>query len=202
MLAQASSLRAAGKLDEAQHVLEQAQAIDPKNDRLAAMLTELSTERRQQAAMADAQGWLAKKKPDAALRVIEQALKDNPRHSGLLALQRRVEIEQRQSQLRASQNVLAESRPISLDFRDASLRTVLDVVSRNSGINFILDRDIRPETRVTVYLREARVEDALDLIVSTNQLAKKVIDAKTIVVYPNTPDKQREYQETERLRHG
>lgn len=91
--------------------------------------------------------------------------------------------------------MLTESRPISLDFRDASLRTVLDVVTRHSGINFVLDRDVRADVRVTVLLRQAKVEDALDLITSSNQLAKKVIDARTVVIYPNTAEKHREYQE-------
>jgi general secretion pathway protein D len=195
IVANAAALRAAGKLDEAERELQRAQSLDPQNRRLADLSSDLATERRQQAALAEAEQWVAKKRPDAALRTIEQALKDNPRHAGLLTLQRRLEIDQRQAQLRAAQTSLAETRPISLDFRDASLRAVLDLVSRNSGINFILDKDIRPDTRITVYLRQAKVEDALDLIVSTNQLAKKVMDAHTIVVYPNTPEKQREYQE-------
>jgi general secretion pathway protein D len=69
------------------------------------------------------------------------------------------------------------------------------VVSRNSGISFILDKDIRPDIRVTVYLRSARVEDAIDLITSTYQLSKKLVDARTLLIYPNTPEKQREHQE-------
>jgi general secretion pathway protein D len=195
IVSSAATLRAAGKYDDAERELKRAQALDPKNERLSDLLADLATEKRQQAALAEAEAWIAKKRPDLALRTAEQALKDNPRHAGLLALQRRLEIDQRQAQLRAQQTALAETRPISLDFRDASLRTVLDLVSRNSGISFILDKDIRPDTRVTLYLRQAKVEDALDLIVSTNQLAKKVMDARTIVVYPNTPEKQREYQE-------
>lgn len=195
LLANAAALRAAGKLDDARRELERARTIDPQNARVEAMLAELATEARQGAALADAEQLVAKKRPDAALRVIEQALKDNRRHPALLALQRRLELELRTGQAQASRAQLAETRPISLDFRDASLRTVLDAVSRNSGINFILDRDIRPDTRITVFIRQARVEDALDLIIGTNQLGKKVIDAQTIVVYPNTPDKLREYQE-------
>jgi general secretion pathway protein D len=195
MLSVAELLRAAGSYDEAQRELDRAHTLEPQNRRVASLLAELGTERRQQSALTDAEQWLAKKRPDTALRVVEQALKDNPRHANLLALQRRIEVDQRQAQLRASNTALAETRPITLDFRDANLRTVLDVVSRNSGINFILDKDIRPDTRVTVLMRQARVEDALDLIVSTNQLAKKVVDSQTIVVYPNTPEKQREYQE-------
>lgn len=195
LLSNASALRATGKLEEASKELERARQLDPQNPRVGALLTDLATELRQQAALTEAEAWVAKNRPDAALATITRALKDNPRHAGLLGLQRRIEIEQRQAQARASQTSLAETRPISLDFRDANLRTVLDVVARNSGVSFVFDRDIRADLRVTVYLREARVEDALDLILGTNQLAKKVLDTRTMLVYPNTPDKQREYQE-------
>ncbi|MFG6433457.1 cohesin domain-containing protein [Roseateles sp. LYH14W] len=195
LVSQAARERAAGQLDEAQATLERAKRMDPRNDRLVALVADLRAERRQDAAQQEAQKLIDAQRPEAALRVIAQALKDNPRHEGLVALQRSVEADLRQRQLRASTAVLVETRPISLDFREASLRTVLDVVSRNSGVNFVLDKDIRPDTRITVYMKQARVEDALDLIVGTNQLAKKVLDAKTIVVYPNTPEKQREYQE-------
>lgn len=195
LLSDAAALRAAGKLEEANALLKRAQGLDPQNPRMAALMAELATERRQEEALVEANAWVAKQRRDMALRVIEQALKDNPRHAGLLSLQRRLELEQRQAQVRASQAMLAETRPISLDFRDASLRTVLDIVSRNSGINFVIDKDVRSDTRVTVYLRNAKVEDALDLIVSTNQLTKKVLDSKTIVIYPNTADKQKEHQE-------
>lgn len=195
LVSQAAGERAAGHFDEAQATLERAQRLDMRNHRLAALIADLRVERRQEAALQDAQKLLDAQRPESALRLIAQALKDNPRHEALVALQRSIEADLRQRQLRAATAVLAESRPISLDFRETSLRTVLDVVSRNSGINFVLDKDIRPDTRITVYMKQARVEDALDLIVGTNQLAKKVLDAKTIVVYPSTPDKQREYQE-------
>lgn len=195
LLTQFEARRGAGKLDDAQALLERAQAVDPQNRRVEALVAELAIERRQQAALVEAEGLVGKGRPEQALRIAAQALKDNARHPGLQSLHRRLEAEQRLAQLKSSQAVLGEARPISLDFRDANLRTVLDVVSRNSGINFILDKDIRPDVRVTVFLRQARVEDALDLVVGTNQLAKKVVDAQTIVIYPNTPEKQREYQE-------
>lgn len=195
LIASAGSLRAQDKVDEAQQQLQRAKQIDPANARVESMLAELDTHRRQLAALSRAQRLADEQKPEAALRVLEAALKDNARNPSLVALQRKLELDLRQSHWSASRPVLAETRSISLDFRDANLRTVLDVVSRNSGINFILDRDIRPDVRVTVLLRQAKVEDALDLITGTNQLAKKVIDPQTVVIYPNTPDKQREYQE-------
>ena len=194
-VAEAGALRATGKLDEAQARLERTLKLDPTNERLTSQLAALAIERQQRDALTDAQAMVARGDTDAALARIAQALQDNPRQDGLLKLQRQLEMARRQELLGNSQAVLAELRPISLDFRDAPLRTVLDVVSRASGINFVFDRDLRGDARVSVYLRQARVQDALDLITTTNQLAMKVIDAKTVLIYPNTADKQREYQE-------
>lgn len=194
-VSEAGALRASGKLDEAQVRLERTLALDPENERLKGQLQSIANERRQRDALAEARALVAQGDHEGALRRISLGLQDNPRHDGLLQLQRQLESARRQELLSGSQAALAEVRPISLDFRDAPLRTVLDVVSHTSGINFLFDRDLRGDNRVTVYLRGARVQDALDLITGTNQLAMKVIDAKTVLIYPNTPDKQREYQE-------
>jgi general secretion pathway protein D len=194
LVVDAASARSAGRLDDAEAILRRALAFDSAG-RAQSLLDELVIERRQRKSLADAQSLLARKQADAALRLVGEALKDNPRNAELLALQRRLAADARDRQVFAAQSGLAESRPISLDFRDANLRTVLDMVSRHSGLNFILDKDIRSDVRVSVFLRSARVEDAIDLIVSTNQLAKKVLDDRTILVYPSTPEKLREHQE-------
>lgn len=195
LIAEGVAARAAGKLDEAERLLNRAERFDSDGRRTQGLLGELAVERRQRQALAEAEALSAKGDLRGALRVLSEALKDNPRHADLLALQRRLQAQQRRAETRAAQVSLAETRPISLDFRDAGLRTVLDVVTRNSGISFVLDKDIRTDVRVTVYLRSVRVEDAIDLIVTSHQLSKKVLDSNTIFVYPNTPEKQREHQE-------
>ncbi|MFD2452208.1 secretin N-terminal domain-containing protein [Ideonella paludis] len=194
LLTEAAAERALGRLDAAEALLKRALRFDTGGKRVEALLADVAVERRQRQALAQAES-LAAQQPQAALLVINTALKDNPRQADLLALKRRLEAQQRQSQTKAMQQGLNEARPISLDFRDANLRTVLDVVSRNSGINFVLDKDVRADVRVSVYLRSARLEDAIDLITSTHGLAKKLLDGQTMLIYPNTPEKQREYQE-------
>ena len=77
--------------------------------------------------------------------------------------------------------------PLALVFREAPLRQVFEVISRSAGINFILDREIRPDSKVTIFVRDVRVEDALDLIVSTNQLAKKVLDEREKIAKGSAP---------------
>ena len=194
LTSEAARERAIGRFDDAEALLRRAEAFDTGGKRASALLAEITTERRQREALARANE-LAATQPHAALRIVAEALKDNPRQPELVALQRKLLSESRRSQLRGSQLGLAEKRPISLDFRDTGLRTVLDTITRNSGVNFIFDKDLRQDVRVTVYLRSAVLEDAIDLIVSTHQLAKKVLDDRTILLYPNTPEKQREYQE-------
>ncbi len=194
LIEQARVAEAAGNLDAAEALLRRATAFDSSARRAATLLEDLQVGRRQAEALQRANALASNGQADAALRVVDQALKDNRRNPELLALKRRLMVDQRQAQVRASQSSLTETRPISLDFRDANVRTVLDVVSRNSGINFILDKDIKDQ-RITVYAKSVRPEDALDMIMNTSQLARKVLDSKSVLIYPNTPEKQREYQE-------
>jgi general secretion pathway protein D len=194
LLTEAGAARAQGRIDMAQALLGRAQTLDPANLRIREVIQAIDVEQRQVLVLNRARELASKGQVSDALRVTGEGLKDNPRQPELLSLSRELERRLRQGRPLGAR-ALAEARPISLDFRDANLRTVLDLVSRNSGVNFVLDKDIRADLRVTIYLRDARLEDALDLITSTNQLSKKVLDEKTILIYPNTPAKLSEYQE-------
>ena len=76
-----------------------------------------------------------------------------------------------------------------------NLSVVLDAITRSSGIYFVLDRDVRLDSKVTVFLRNAKLDDAMDLVLGAQQLARRTIDGQTVLIYPNTPEKQREHQE-------
>ena len=195
LISQAGAARAAGKLDVADRLLQRAETFDSSGQRIRTLLADLAIERRQGQALAEAEALIAAQQPGAALKLVNDALKDNRRQPALLALQHRLAVEQRLAQMKAVQHGLGETRPITLDFRDANLRAVLDAVARNSNINFVIDKDLRSDPKVTVYAKSVRVEDALDMILSGNQLASKVLDERTVLIYANTPDKQREYQE-------
>ncbi|MCU6498280.1 general secretion pathway protein GspD [Rugamonas sp. A1-17] len=193
LMKSAAELRATGRDAEAEQVAQRALAIHPNDERAKAMLLEIARDRRQSAALASAKDLLAKGLNERAMLVIESALKDNPRSQELQALQRQLELEARQSELGGAR--LSEARPVSLDFRDANLRMVLEVLTRNSGINFVIDKDVRQDLRTTVFLRQSRLDDALELLTATSQLSYKVVDPTTVLIYPKTPEKTREYQD-------
>ena len=48
---------------------------------------------------------------------------------------------------------------------------------------------------MTLQLRNKNIDDAVRVILTTNQLDQKVLDDDTVLIYPNVPAKQREYQE-------
>ncbi len=179
-LGAAAAARASGRLDEARRELEAASALEPRNARVAALLLEVRADLRTRL-MAETSGQPRQRPGMDDTQVGNRAGQGAASPSAV--------------QTTAAPQQMAEQRLISLDFRDAPLRTVLDLVSRHSGIDFILDRDIRADLRVTLLMRQVRVEDALELLVSNHQLMQKVIDARTVLIYPNSPEKLREYQD-------
>ena len=195
LVAEAAQQRASGQFDEADRTVQRALALEPGNTRLLALQTDLNLARRQRVRLDDINTLIASGNKEQALRKLEVALRDSPRQPDLVALQRRLELELRLDSGSGGARGLAETRPISLDFRNAPLSTVLDAITRGSGINFILDRDVKQDSRVTLFLRSARVDDAIDLVTGATQLARRTIDPQTVLIYPNTPEKQREHQE-------
>ncbi len=71
-------------------------------------------------------------------------------------------------------------KPVTLQFRDANVRMVFEALSRTTGLNVIFDRDVRADLKTTIFVREATVDDTVDLILLQNQLEKKVLNAEGI----------------------
>ena len=87
------------------------------------------------------------------------------------------------------------AKPINLEFRDANVRQVLEALSRTADINFIFDKDVPADVRTTIVLRNADIDEALDLILRNCQLRSKVLNKSSVQIYPDTPEKRKDYQE-------
>jgi general secretion pathway protein D len=86
-------------------------------------------------------------------------------------------------------------KPVTLDFRDANLKSVFDALSRATGINFVFDREVRPDIKVTLSIANISIEDVIGILAVTNQLERKILNENTVLIYPNTVAKQRDYLE-------
>lgn len=194
LMVAANAERNLNRFDQAEAFAKRVLVISPRNDRALAFLIEVDRDRRLTVLTDQIRALIEKDDTAGALRVVREALVESPRSRPFLALQRQLELDLR----RRGDGLgvrLAQSRPISMEFREADLRMVLEALSRDSRVNFMVDKDVRPDLRITVFLRETPFEDAIDLILATNQLSKKVLDPNTVMIYPNTPEKNREYQD-------
>src|ERR1700761_9253314 len=72
---------------------------------------------------------------------------------------------------------------------------VFEVLSRQTGVNFVFDKDVKSDGKTTIYVQQVPVEQAIDLVIGQNQLARQVLSDNMVLIYPNTPIKQKEYQD-------
>src|SRR5262245_11355831 len=84
--------------------------------------------------------------------------------------------------------------PASLIFRDASSRDIYTAIARLANISIIFDSAFR-ETPISVDLRDATLENALNTVAGATRTFYRVQAPKTVVVIPDTPTKRREYEE-------
>jgi len=84
--------------------------------------------------------------------------------------------------------------PAALTFRDASSRDIFTAIARLGGISLIFDGAFR-ESPVTVDLRNALLEDALNTVANATRAFFRVTAPRTVIVIPDTPAKRREYEE-------
>ena len=116
-------------------------------------------------------------------------------HPRALALLRNLEERRPRASTMVPAVPAAMKKTITLQFRDANLRMIFDAISREAGINFVLDRDIPAAARATILVKNTPIEDAVESLIVTNALAKKVVSESHVLIYPNTPQKAREYQD-------
>jgi len=194
-LVQGDTARAAQQAEQAEAAYRRALELDPGNVRAEAGIASLAGGRRREEAIAEAE--LALKSGDlaAAEALARNVLAEDPGSRAARNLMRRLKELQARGESAPPSLKAALNRSVTLEFRDSSLRSIFDVLSRTAGLNFVFDKDVRADTRTTVFVRNSNLDDVIKLVLVTNQLERKVINENSMLIYPNTPAKLKEYQE-------
>ncbi|MDT7838947.1 secretin N-terminal domain-containing protein [Aquabacterium sp. OR-4] len=170
LLAQCELALAAGRVDEAERLVARASTLDAQQPRLPALQLQLVQARREQQRQSEA----ALAAADAARRASLAPPAPPPLPAALAA---------------------AYQKPVALEFREAPLRQVFETLARASGVNFVFDKDVRGDAKVTVFLRNVSLDEAMRVVLATQALDRKLLNDSTVLIYPNTVAKQREHQE-------
>ncbi len=87
-----------------------------------------------------------------------------------------------------------QKQPVTLRFRNAGLKEVLEGIGKARGINLIFDKDVRNDP-VTISVQDTPFDEAFNLILNSNSLFAQTVSPGVMIVSPNTKQKQEQYQD-------
>jgi general secretion pathway protein D len=198
LLGRADAAYAAGDLQTARSLYNETLNMQPANERARRGLEALDADARYRAMVSDALRLAGIGDYATARAKLRQVLSASPQNGSAQRALTEVNDLAERAEEATQQRIAAASvlkKPVTLQFRDTSLRMVFEALSRTTGLNVIFDRDVRPDLKTTIFVRDATVGDSVNMILLQNQLAKKVLNANTLFIYPATSAKQREYQD-------
>jgi len=177
-----------GAIEAMKHAL----TLDPTNANYRAVLAEALRYKEGADHLSAGQKLLKASRLEEAAEAFEQALARDPdlkaAQDGL------IQIAERQ---RAGRNLIftnASRQPITLRFQNARTKEVFEVLARAGGINFMFDKDLRDDP-VTIFLKDSTFEEALNLILATQNLFMRRVGTDTILIIPKSKQKIDQYQD-------
>ncbi|MEY2688386.1 MAG: hypothetical protein RL375_2584, partial [Pseudomonadota bacterium] len=189
---------ARGKFEDAQMRYREALAAEPSNERAVRGLVRIEERKRLDAQFEQAEKLVKAGQFEQAQDILGRLARDPSKPAQARALLREVDDKVEAQRLEREEKLNASNafrKPVTLQFRDATIKLVFEAISRATNVNIILDRDVRPDLRTTIFVKDASVEDSINLILLQSQLEKRVLNSNTLLIYPSTPAKQREYFE-------
>jgi general secretion pathway protein D len=196
LFAQADAALLEGRYDEAAGLYRSILALHPQSVRAQSSLASIETRNQDLALMKQARSDLQKGEIEAARSKLRTVLAREPGQAEAQTLMKQVEEKSGKSRGAEFPKLAATfRRPVTMQFRDAAVRTIFDALSRQSGLNFVFDKDVRTDARLTIFAVDTPISDILDMLLKTGQMAKKVLNDNTLLIYPATPVKLKEYQD-------
>ena len=171
-------------------------ALDAGNVAARQAISDITLERRQSARVDDAALLYGKGDLEQASNIVGRVLVENPAHVRALALRSQITEATAQNNSFNGINLnLKSKKPVTLQFRDANLRMVMEAIAKTTGLNVMFDKDVKNDLKVTIFVRDTPVEEAIDLILMQTQTTKRIMGENSILVYPDTEAKSRDYAE-------
>lgn len=193
LLRDAENARVNQRWEESATLYQRVLAIDSINVRAQDGLKAVEAGQRRETALQEASDLFDKDELETARDKVRLILAEDPSNAPARTLASRIEQKRTVAASPAARLQSRFRKPISLDFKDAPVKTVFEMLSKAASINFILDRDLRPDVKVSVFVKHTTIEAALQNILSTSQLGKKVLDENSVLIYP--ANKKADYEE-------
>ncbi|GLR12258.1 general secretion pathway protein GspD [Chitinimonas viridis] len=193
-LREAESLRINQRYSEAQARIETVLRIQPGNPRAADMRLALDRELAHNSLVEQAIAAQQAGQTTQARALLKQVLAESPRHLG--ARKRLAELDKARNKADMAP-ISANSplrAPVTMEFRNAPLQSIFDMLSQSTGVNFVFDRDLKLDGQATILARDTPLDETLNVLLTSQQLAKRVLNDRTVLIYPATPNRQKDLE--------
>jgi general secretion pathway protein D len=186
-----------GDLETAEQRFKNALRYHSNNAQAQTGLTKVGNAKRSQILLQDAQAAIDNGQFEAARSLSRAVLAREPAQADAARLLKEAETKMgRNREVDSLQLAARLRRPVSLRFKDVPIKSLFDALGSEGGLNFIFDRDFNGEQVASLIAVDTPLSDALDMLLASNQLAKKTLNANTLLIYPANLTKHREYQDT------
>lgn len=86
------------------------------------------------------------------------------------------------------------AQPVTIKFKGAGLKEVLESLAKIGGMNIVFDKDVRNDP-VSIAIEATPFDEALELILNSNSLFSRRVGPQMLLISPNTKQKQEQYQD-------
>ena len=166
--------------------------FNPPNQKAALLINKAKDMRSSAQYARQGQNLMKTKKFIQAREAFQKAIKFNPENKDAiktLSYFRKKEISPPKFKLG-----LKSDKPIALKFKKTPIINVFEVLTKLTGINFIFDKDMK-ESKVTLFMTDVSFDHFFEALLRTNKLSAKLINSNTMIIYPDTSVKVKEYQD-------
>ena len=194
LISLADTARSAHQLEVAAQHYKRVLNIDPNNDRAQRGLAGLAGDARHGDTIVQARKDFERKDYDAAEAKLRAVLNESPGYGPAQDLA--AEITAARGPITVAPRLKTrDNHKVTLQLRDAPTKMVFEVLSRETGINFILDKDVKSDGKTTIFVQDVPVEQAIDLVLDQNALARQILADNMVLIYPNIASKQKDYEQ-------
>ncbi len=195
LLTQAEQSRLNGDFEGATRLYERVLSFAPNNQTAIAGKKELENKKKLDKKLEKASELATNNQLQPAKALVHDVLLENPHLESAASLNEQIDEKMGLSSIKPPQLKPPFDKPVTLELRDANIKAVFDALSRATGINFILDKDIRPDARTTIFIKKMPIADAIEMVLSSSGLQKKDLSENTTLVFSSNPQKLKDYQD-------
>ena len=189
----AETLLKQGNLGESESQFQNILITAPENQRALNGLKKVAIAQKHQTLLNSAEQAYAEQDFDTARALLRAILAEDTTHVEARTLFEKIDQQAMDKVNNVPQITTAFKQSVSLEFNNAPIKSVFEYIGKAGDLNFTFDRELSDSMLTSVILRNTPISDAIETILTTNQLGKKVLNENTILIYPLSRSQQ--YQE-------